>query len=599
MKTSGKISAVVLAMVCALGLAVLAKAAATAVPLGTADSFAVLSGAGITNTGSTVITGDVGTYPTLTETGFGSVTLTGTNHAGDATTQGAKNDLTTAYNTAVGEGPISAISADLGGQILSPGVYNSGSSIGLTGTLTLDGGGDPNAVFVFQAGSTLTTASASVVKLINNAQACNVFWQVGSSATLGTNSIFKGDILALTSATLNTGTNVEGRVLAQNGAVTLDTNTITKAVCGVVAPPPSVPTCTLTANPTVIQTGNSSTLSWTTTNATSFSINNGIGSVTPVASGSTPVSPVTTTLYTGTAAGTGGSVPCAATVTPTPAPVSAGGNGNNYLALLPPLINVTKIPNPLALPSGPGSVTYIYTVKNVGTVPMTGVTVVDNKCSPMNFVSGDTNGNSQLDTNETWIYHCTTTLSQTTTNTVTATGNANGFTAIDTADATVVVGAPVVPPLIHLVKTPDTFILPAGGGAVTYTYAVTNPGTVPLSNVTVTDDKCSSVNFISGDTNKNSLLDSNETWTFACKSNLVQTTTNTGTAEGSANGLTVYDFSPATVVVAPPGVVISPKLPNTGLPPYGASTESDAALVTGILMVALISFAIVQRKRKV
>jgi hypothetical protein len=214
-----------------LGLVGGAGAAATAVPLGTANSFAVLAGAAITNTGPTTVTGDLGTYPTTTMTGTGSLTVNGTNHAGDAVTQGAKTDLVTAYNTAAGEGPTSPIAADLGGRTLTPGVYKSASSIGLTGTLTLNAKGNPNAVFVFRAGSTLTTASASKVKMINGAQSCHVFWQVGSSATLGTGSSFRGTILALSSITVTTGVTVNGRVLARNGAVTLDTDTITKPSC--------------------------------------------------------------------------------------------------------------------------------------------------------------------------------------------------------------------------------------------------------------------------------------------------------------------------------------------------------------------------------
>ncbi len=208
-----------------------AAAAAQGVPLGTAKQFAVLAGAGITNTGPTTVTGDLGTYPTTTMTGTGSLTINGTNHAGDAVTQQAKTDLVTAYNTAAGEGPPSPITADLGGQNLSPGVYNSASSIGLTGTLTLNAHGKSNATFVFQAGSTLTTASSSSVKLVNGAQACNVFWQVGSSATLGTGSTFSGSILALESITVTTGTTVDGRVLARDGAVTLDTDTIHRSTC--------------------------------------------------------------------------------------------------------------------------------------------------------------------------------------------------------------------------------------------------------------------------------------------------------------------------------------------------------------------------------
>jgi hypothetical protein len=207
-------------------------AAVSIVPFGTADSFAVLAGSGITNTGSTTIFGDLGSFPTPTMTGIPTLTINGTNHGGDAVTQLAKTDLVTAYNAAAALTSTATIgTVDIGGKTFTPGVYTSGSSIGLTGTVTLDGGGDPNAAFVFQAGSTLTTASASKVVLINGAQSCNVFWQVGSSATLGTYSTLRGSILALTSITVTTGVTIDGRVLASNGAVTLDSNTITKPTC--------------------------------------------------------------------------------------------------------------------------------------------------------------------------------------------------------------------------------------------------------------------------------------------------------------------------------------------------------------------------------
>jgi hypothetical protein len=223
--------AVILVGVAVLAPAVSADAAQTPVGLGTAGSFAILAGAGITNTGPTTVNGNVGTFPTTSESGTASMTITGTNHAGDAVTQGAKNDLVTAYNTAAAESPQTAVPADLGGQTLNPGTYNSASSLGLTGSLTLNGGGNPNALFVFQAGSTLITASTSSVNLINGAQACNVFWQVGSSATLGTGSTFRGTILALTSITVTSATTINGRVLARNGAVTLDNDTITSPTC--------------------------------------------------------------------------------------------------------------------------------------------------------------------------------------------------------------------------------------------------------------------------------------------------------------------------------------------------------------------------------
>jgi ice-binding like protein len=221
----------VLALLLSLGLASTTLAAQPPVGLGTADSFAVLAGSAITNTGPSTINGDLGVSPGTAISGFPPGTVNGTVHAADAVAGQAKTDLTTAYNDAAGRTPPVSVSGDLGGQTLTPGVYRSTSSLGLTGPVTLDAQGDPNAVFVFQVASTLITATDSSVNLIGGAQACNVFWQVGSSATLGTYSTFRGNILALTSGTLNTGATVDGRVLARNGAVTLDNNVITIARC--------------------------------------------------------------------------------------------------------------------------------------------------------------------------------------------------------------------------------------------------------------------------------------------------------------------------------------------------------------------------------
>ncbi|HEY8739222.1 MAG TPA: ice-binding family protein [Candidatus Dormibacteraeota bacterium] len=202
--------------------------AATQPRLGTALNFAVLAGQTITNTGPTVITGNLGLSPgnASSVTGFPpGMVVNGQQHAADAVALQAKNDLTTAYNDAASAPTTRSLTGqDLGGQNLTAGVYTFTSSAQLTGPLTLSGSG----VFIFKIGSTLTTASNSVVLLSQGAQACSVFWQVGSSATLGSATQFQGNLMALTSITMVTGANIlTGRALARNGALTLDSNRIT------------------------------------------------------------------------------------------------------------------------------------------------------------------------------------------------------------------------------------------------------------------------------------------------------------------------------------------------------------------------------------
>lgn len=232
--------------------------AATTVDLGAADDFVVLAGTAVTNVPTSAITGDVGLSPDSGSNyvGVTAAQVNGTIYAVDSAgpagsvnnptllTQ-AKNDLTTAYNDAAGRTTTSTIGTALGGTTLPEGTYDSSAGtfeIAAGATLTLNGQGNADAIFIFKMASTLVTGASSQVALINSAQACNVFWQVGSSPNLGTNSVFKGNILTLTSATLTTGANVEGRVLARNAAVTLNSNTITKATCAIpttVSPPGS------------------------------------------------------------------------------------------------------------------------------------------------------------------------------------------------------------------------------------------------------------------------------------------------------------------------------------------------------------------------
>jgi ice-binding like protein len=205
--------------------------------LSTAQAFAVLAGSTVTNTGATAVDGNLGVDPGLAVTGFPpGLVAGGTVHAGDAVALQAQSDVTTAYNTLAGESLTQDLTGqDLGGKTLTPGVYRFSSSAQLTGALTLDAQGDPRATFVFQIGSTLTTASNASVLVLDGASDCNIFWQVGSSATLGTTTALKGNILALTSITLVTGARVSGRVLARNGAVTMDTNDVSIANCAPLA----------------------------------------------------------------------------------------------------------------------------------------------------------------------------------------------------------------------------------------------------------------------------------------------------------------------------------------------------------------------------
>lgn len=273
--------------------------------------------------------------------------------------------------------------------------------------------------------------------------------------------------------------------------------------------------------------------------------------------------------------------------------ISLGAGGtraqNSSSTLYVPLIGLTSVPDPLALPTGAGNVTYSYAVKNfLNEVPLTNVKVVDDKCAPITFVTGDDNHDNQLDASETWRYKCSTQLATTTQSIATATGTANNITASHKAYATVVVGSNNPPPLISIVnvtKVAYPLSLPAGGGDIAFTYKVNNPGVVPLSDVAVTDNKCSNVSGKLGDTNGNNLLDLNEVWIYTCSSHLTETTTNTVNVTAFANGLKAIGDATITVKVDIPALPDAGTNPNLKYIVWEVLTAVLAALIIVLVLI--------------
>jgi len=608
MKIFKKLAGVVATLALVLGLAgPLAVHAATSPSVGSESTYAIVSSTytNSLNAGlETAITGDV-CYTTGPVTP--PISINGATTVACPAATGTDQNLTLAdLNTQAN----AVTCTNLGVNVLlagtyTPGCYTSSGTmdIALGTTVTLNGAG----TYIFRSGGALTTGDNSRIVLSGGASACDVFWAPGGATTIGANSassptytfagnIFRGAANGL-SITLGHFANILGRLLAYGSTVTTDSNTITAPSCA--AAPSSAFGGAHAATITVVKT-----------------VVNGIGgtkSVTdfplfvngvPVVSGATNTFPAPANVYyvtetndpnyvrsfsgdcdpTGGISLSGGDVKiCVITNTYAGAPVVA-------VPPVPPLIDVVKIPDPLALPNGPGLVNYTYTLKNIGTVPVSNITMIDNACSSPKLISGDTNNDGKLGVSEVWTYTCQSNLTQTTTNIVVATGSANGFSTSSVANATVVVGTPVVPPLIHLTKVPSRFTLPSTGGAITYTEKVTNPGTVPLSNVTLTDDKCSPMKYVSGDANGDYLLDPTETFTYTCTTNLAKTTTNTATASGTADGMTVHALAIATVVVAP----VIPKLPNTGFAPTD-NYKMIMIIAASVLALAVLLFAAAKR----
>ena len=447
------------------------------ISLGTAESFGVLGGSAVTNTGASVITGNLGVSPGTAVTGFppGIVTPPSTIHSADAVAAQAQIDLTTAYNAIIATPTLVDLTGqDLGGLTLTPGVYGFASSAQLTGPLTLNALGNPNAVFIFKIGSTLTTASGSSVLVINGGSNCNVFWQVGSSATLGTTTAFVGNILALTSITLTTGANVDGRVLARNGAVTLDSNRVT--VCPPIVLPPLCPIITL--DPTALPPGVVGTAYSETRTAS--------GGTAPyayaVSSGTLPpgLPPFTLNPLTGAITGTPTTVGTFIfTITATDANGCSGSQLYSIViaaAAIPPCPPITL--SPLALPSGPLGAAYSQTVSASGGTPPYTFAVTAGSLPPglpaftlissgpsSALLSGTPNtaGISSFTITATDFNGCLGSLA---------------YSILITPCPVITVSPPTLPSWV--IGTPYSQTISASGGTWPYTYAVSSGALPPL-----------------------------------------------------------------------------------------------------------------------
>jgi len=572
--------------------------AATTPSLGEAATYGVLASTYTNTVAGTTINGGVGftTGPAVVPAGVHANYGSGAPYATAGTDQGtalsalALEPCTFTFapgainlSTDITHGPIG---------VYTPGVYCSTGAMDIGGPLTLSGSG----TYIFRPVGALTSTAGAVITLAG-ASACDIFWTPSQATTLAANTTFSGIVIDNAGITIGANTTWSGMALAFGGTVTTDTNTITVPTCATVPVASSSRQGTINVVKTVINdNGGTKTIADFPLFVNGALVLSGVTNVFRAPNDLFSITETSDAKYTRSFSGDcdangqlnlspGDNKFCIVTNNDIGAPVVAPP--------IPPLIDVVKVPSPLALPAGPGPVSYTYTLSNIGTVPVTDITMVGDTCSPIVLASGDTNSDAKLDLNEKWVYTCSTTLLETHTNTVVTTGWANGLSATDIASATVVVGMSVIPPLIHVTKVPFPLTLVAGGGMVTYTEKISNPGLVALSNVQLSDDKCSPVNYNFGDTNNDLKLDTTETWTYTCQSNLTKTTTNTAVASAQANGLTVRDFAIATVVVAVPA------LPKAGLAPEDRTAWPKILVLFGILILTSGVAALAYKKLKI
>jgi len=561
MNTSSRLAQGVVVLSFVLGLAgPLAASAATTPSLGAAETYGILANTYVNSTATTV-NGDVGfsSGPSVAPAGvhnsYGSVGQFGSAGSGQGSATSALAVQPCTFTFPSGTIDLSTDTTHGSAGVYAPGVYCSGGDMRVGGAITLSGSG----TYIFRpAGALTSTAGASVT--LSGAAACDVFWTPGNPTVLAMNTTFVGNVIDNAGITVGANSTWQGRAMAfYSGTVSTDTDTISLPSCATQnqTPPPAPPgndpnSGTINVVKRVINdNGGTKSLADFSLYVNGVVVGSGVTNAFPAPSSVYAVTESNDANYTRSFSGDcdingrlnlnpGDNKFCIITNNDIGAPAT--------VAPVPPLFDVVKVPSPLALPAGPGAVTYTYTLRNTGSVPVTDITMVGDTCSPIVRVSGDANGDDRLDVNETWVHTCTMTLSATRTNTVVATGWANGLTATDIASSTVFVGIPVVPPLIHVTKIPYPLTLPAGGGTVTYTATVTNPGTAPLSNVTLRDDTCA-MTFIAGDSNGDAKLDASETWTYTCSAHLTKTTANAVAVSGEANGFLARDFALAIISV--------------------------------------------------
>lgn len=463
-----------------------AYAANTAVVnLSSASNFAVMAGTSITNVGSTIITGDIATSPGTTLTGFPQGTVFGNQQLGGAIAAQAQTDLGTAYADIASRSSTATVNGDLGGITLAPGFYRSISSIGINGNVTLDAQGDPNAIFVIQSVDTLNITAGSKVLLTGSAQACNVFWQSGSGVTVGTNASVAGSFIATNNISLANGALLSGRLLSQNGNVSLDTNLVSVPVC---TPQPTTGSLRVITN-VINDNGRTATPGSFTVRVRNASNTEAAGSPT---SGSNPPG----TLFT-LASGSAYTV-------------SADQSGTNYYAAQ---------------------------------------------------YSGDCNSTGNLYIQAGSSKTCTITLDDT---------PANDICPVRDYSASKWDGHCYTPVIAVTVNT-TPYRVAFGGGSQMYTYSISNPGRIPLSNVGISDDGCAVLHPLAGDSNQNGLLDTYETWTYSCTAFVSYSTTNEINVSGNGDGQTAMFSRMSEVIVstdpATTPVVVAPGFPNTGFGP--------------------------------